>query len=137
RRSRTLLPDRLVQPCRFCLRLHPELAMQPVAQSFVHFQSLSGPGTFNVGLHERPASALTQRIERQQSARGSSGALTGAGRKGLGNQSRQRLFGTMAEALPFNEQPVLEGGIAQADAVQQIAAIERSRLLESLRCAAA
>ena len=43
----------------------------------------------------------------------------------------------MAEALALDEQPILEGGVAQADAVQKIAAIERRRLLEGPRCAAA
>ena len=62
--------------------------MQPVAQGFVHLQSLGGLGTFRVSLHERTASALAQRIERQQPARGSSGALTRTGRKGLGDQFR-------------------------------------------------
>src|SRR5262245_29296337 len=41
----------------------------------------------------------------------------------------------MAQALPLDEQPVLEGGVAQANAVEEITAIERRRLLQRLRLA--
>ena len=67
----------------------------------------------------------------------SGSALTCAGRKGLGNQFHQRLLGAMAKALSLDKQPILEGRVAQANAVQEIAAIERRRLLEGFRCAAA
>src|SRR5262245_35984067 len=110
--------------------------MQPVAQRFVCLQSLGGLGTFSVSLHERATSALAERIERQQPARGSGGALTRAGCEGLGNQCRQRLLGAMAEALSLDEQPVLEGGVTEADTVEEIAAIDRRRLLEGLQRAA-
>jgi hypothetical protein len=39
--------------------------------------------------------------------------------------------------LPFDEQPVLEDGIMNCDAVEQIAAVERDRLLDALRGACA
>src|ERR1700752_1064221 len=40
----------------------------------------------------------------------------------------------MAQPLPLDEEPVLEAGVVNGEAIEEIAAIERRRPLQRLRC---
>jgi hypothetical protein len=88
-------------------------------------------------LHQHAAGCLPQGIERKQSPRRRFGALVLSGLHRPGEQCRQSSLGEPAQPLPLHQQPVLEGLVANADAVEQIAAVERDRLLDALRRARA
>ena len=53
----------------------------------------------------------------------------------MGEQSRQRLQDQLAEAFAFREQPLLEGGLCDVEAGEQVPLVEGRRLGQCLRSA--
>src|SRR4030095_242575 len=64
--------------------------------------------------------------------RGRARLVVRAARDVPSDQLSQRLARQIAQALPFHQQPFVERRIAEIEAVQQIAAIERRRAREAL-----
>jgi hypothetical protein len=104
--------------------------MQPVAQRLEQLQGLGGLALLGRDPHEGAPRRFTERIEREQPARGGRRPVEGAGPQRLRDELRERLLGAVAQPLALHEQPFLECRIADADPVQELAPIEGCGLLE-------
>ena len=79
--------------------------------------------------HQGAAGVLAERVELHQPARGSGGPVPGALGERPRHEAGRGLLRPAAQPLALDAQPFLEGGIADADAVEQVAAVERDRRL--------
>ena len=104
-----MLPDGVVQPRRLRLRFHAKLPLQAVAQGLVQLQGLRHLAALGMQLHQHAAGRLAQGIERKQSPRRRFGALALSGRHRPGEQLPPELPRQLAQPLPLDQQPVLEG----------------------------
>jgi len=117
--------DRSTEPYRLGLRRHPELLLQPVGQAFEQLEGLRPLAAIGVHLHQRAAGGLVQRLEGQEASRGGGGPIPPARTEGLHHQFRRGFDRQPAQPLALDQQPVLEGRVADLDAVEEVAAVER------------
>ena len=71
--------------------------------------------------HERAAGRFAERVQQRQALRGLGRALGIAAGQRLRHQAGERPLEQLTQASAFHQQPILEGGIADRDAVEEIA----------------
>ena len=133
---RRLLQQLAIEVLRLRLRLRPQLALQHADAHLVLPQRLAPPALARVQPHQRPMHRLLHGVQREQPRRRVHRAL-GLARLALeGEQSGQDLERELAQTRPLGAQPVLERLLRDADALEQVALVQRDGLLEGLRGAA-
>ena len=127
-----LLLDRSVEPLGVGLRPNAEFALQGIAAELILLQRQRRLALRGVDLHERAVRDLPQGIDARAAGAQRRRLVVRAARHVPIDQPCQRLTRQVAQALPFHQQPFVERRIAEIEAVQQIAAIERRRAREAL-----
>jgi hypothetical protein len=127
------LPQQLlVQRLRLSLGLGAQLSLQTVDAQLVLLERRRPAPLPRVELHQGAVHGLLQRIEREQPQRRPDGAFRAGGPGLVGQEPGQGLQRNLAEPLALGHQPVLEQRLGRSEAEEQVAPIERRRLLQRL-----
>src|SRR5262249_17101972 len=110
--------------------VYPELATQDVHARLILAQRVPEAPLPGVETHQRPVGLLSQRVEHQEPG-GSLDRRFRRSRIGLmWHQPGKYVDGSFPQACPFTPKPLLEGVLADIEAIQQISDVEGSGLLE-------
>ncbi len=124
--------DPAVQLGSLRLRLGPHLALERRDAQLVLAECRPSSSLADVESHQRPVDRLLQRIERQQADRGLDGAIDLPALALEGEQPREDLERDLALPFALADEPLLERGFAQREALEEIAAVERGGPLQCL-----
>ena len=107
--------------------------MQPIAQAVVELSACAvSPRSAWMRISARHASSRSGSSSSSRRA-ATAGAVPRPAGEQTGHQPRRRLLDRPRSRWRSTTQPLLEGGVAHADAVEQVAAVERDRRLASPR----
>src|SRR5262245_60968158 len=125
RSESALLQQFLIEVLGLGLGLGAELSLQDRDAHLVRTEGGGTPPLPRIQPHQGTVYGLLQWIEGQQSRCRLDSPFGLASRRLVGEKFRQRLDGHFSQTLAFDDEPLLESGLLEDEAVQEVAAIDR------------
>jgi hypothetical protein len=124
--------DVLVELAGLGLGLDPELALEGGEALLVLAEGAPAAAEAEVEAHKGAVDGLLGGVEGEEAKAGLEGGLESAGVALEGEEAGEGLLGELAEALALGEEPLLEGGGGDAEAGEEVAAVEGGGAGESV-----
>ncbi len=125
--------DLVVEPARLGFGFHAQLPLQQPGAELVLADRGGQSALPGVEAHQGPVHRLLGRVERQQADRRLDGALRGRRPLLAREEPAQAVQPPLPQPLALPGEPLLEGDLFHAEAVEQVAAVQRGRAGERVR----